>query len=336
MNLSQCCLRGAEAGRAIGDMLFANTSLQTLDLSGYGPHHKSSSDREFVKEFAFGLAANGALTSLNLSNNHIGESALPSGWEYSGRSLTNKQPIYINLSEHKVHYGFPGKPEGIDALKDAIKMNTTLTNLHIGNNGFDRVENFQDILNAVKSSNIQLFCGVPFREDEVTQLDVSGKNLGIEGAYVISDYLGFGGNENLLELNICDNGIGDVVLPSGHIQLQSTEGWTVYRSHCGTWEDRENPGQTLGATRFAIAVNNHTSLQTVKMGGQNGLITSKAGRAFSKIIEDSSLEYNEDNALWNVWKNLTRLDFQLLAILPPAILSLPGSSTAVSLNIIRQ
>ena len=76
LNLSKCWLRGAEAGKAIGDMLATNTSLKELDLSGWGPNDGDSSDAEFAKAFAVGLGANGALASLDLSQNSVPESEM--------------------------------------------------------------------------------------------------------------------------------------------------------------------------------------------------------------------------------------------------------------------
>ena len=64
---------GAEAGKALGDMLAANTVLRELDLSGQGANGYSSYslDAACATELAVGLSANGALTSLDISNNKL-------------------------------------------------------------------------------------------------------------------------------------------------------------------------------------------------------------------------------------------------------------------------
>jgi hypothetical protein len=64
-------LKGAEAGKALGDAIAANTSLKLLDISG-GQDDFQRCDVEFVQTFSVGLRDNGALTSLNLSSNGIG------------------------------------------------------------------------------------------------------------------------------------------------------------------------------------------------------------------------------------------------------------------------
>ena len=66
-------INGAEAGKALGDALAANTVLKELDLSKQHDWDTSKQlDAAFAKEFAIGLGANGAMTSLDLSKNKLG------------------------------------------------------------------------------------------------------------------------------------------------------------------------------------------------------------------------------------------------------------------------
>ena len=73
LNVSKNSLKGKEAGKAFASALAANTTLKELDLSGgkdqYG--NDLGIDLAFAKEFAVGLSANGALASLDLSQNLI-------------------------------------------------------------------------------------------------------------------------------------------------------------------------------------------------------------------------------------------------------------------------
>ena len=57
LNMSNNRIRGAEAGKALGDALAANMVLKELNLS------ENYSGPEFAKEFAVGLGTNGALAS---------------------------------------------------------------------------------------------------------------------------------------------------------------------------------------------------------------------------------------------------------------------------------
>ena len=63
--------KGEEAGKALGDAIAVNSVLKELDLSG-GEYDDQQCDAEFAKGFSAGLGANGALTSLNLSENYFG------------------------------------------------------------------------------------------------------------------------------------------------------------------------------------------------------------------------------------------------------------------------
>ena len=72
--------KGAEAGKALGDAIATNTVLKELDISG-GLLTSQQCDVEFVKEFSVGLGANGALTSLNISNNHLAGGQQIGGFE---------------------------------------------------------------------------------------------------------------------------------------------------------------------------------------------------------------------------------------------------------------
>jgi hypothetical protein len=62
-------LKGAEAGKALGDAIAANTVLKELDISG-GLYDRQKCDVEFVKTFSIGLRDNGAL-SCPTGDNHF-------------------------------------------------------------------------------------------------------------------------------------------------------------------------------------------------------------------------------------------------------------------------
>ena len=63
-------LKGAEVGKALGDAIAANTVLKELDISG-GEYGFQQCDAEFLQIFSVGLRDNGALTSLDISDNNL-------------------------------------------------------------------------------------------------------------------------------------------------------------------------------------------------------------------------------------------------------------------------
>jgi hypothetical protein len=71
LNMSKNHIKGAEAGKALGDALAGNTVLKELDISG-GGKYSPNMDIGFVKAFTPGLSDNGGMTSLNLASNKLG------------------------------------------------------------------------------------------------------------------------------------------------------------------------------------------------------------------------------------------------------------------------
>jgi Ran GTPase-activating protein (RanGAP) involved in mRNA processing and transport len=63
-----------------------------------------------------------------------------------------------------------------------------LTSLNIGSNNIP-VENMNEIIALVEAQPMmKVLCAVPFRDKTITELDVSGQSLGVEGALVIRRY----------------------------------------------------------------------------------------------------------------------------------------------------
>eukprot|EP00935_MAST-01C_sp_MAST-1C-sp1_P001490 g1490.t1 len=81
------------------------------------------------------IAANGSLTSLNISGNSIGRLVLPEGWtaKKEGRGRRKKRVGYKH-TDGREQTDHPGKPDGAIALAAAIKNNGALTSLNISAN----------------------------------------------------------------------------------------------------------------------------------------------------------------------------------------------------------
>ena len=75
-----------EAGRALAEVLKTSSVLKELDVSSnHNQYVDGAKDGPgFAEELAAGLSANGALTSLNISNNKLTRGVLKSG--KSGRN----------------------------------------------------------------------------------------------------------------------------------------------------------------------------------------------------------------------------------------------------------
>jgi Ran GTPase-activating protein (RanGAP) involved in mRNA processing and transport len=81
-----------------------------------------------------------------------------------------------------------------------------LRSLHVGNNTIPEKE-LREIMGIVMHmDSMKILCEVPFKDKTLTELDVSGKNLGTEGALVVAEYLD--GNGAMTSLNLASNGLG--------------------------------------------------------------------------------------------------------------------------------
>jgi Ran GTPase-activating protein (RanGAP) involved in mRNA processing and transport len=81
-----------------------------------------------------------------------------------------------------------------------------LTSLHVGGNNIPEKEMREIMAIAMRMDNMKVLCEVPFKDKALTELDISRKTLGKEGALVVAEYLD--GNRALLKLNISNNAIG--------------------------------------------------------------------------------------------------------------------------------
>jgi Ran GTPase-activating protein (RanGAP) involved in mRNA processing and transport len=128
---------------------------------------------------------------------------------------------------------------GIIALADVLPDLGAMTSLHVGTNKIPEKEMRELMAIAMSMDNMKILCEVPFKDKTITELDLSGKNLGIEGARVVAEYLD--GNRALALLNLANNSLGELVLPEGWTKTGG--GWdpTVFK-HADGREQKEDPG----------------------------------------------------------------------------------------------
>jgi Ran GTPase-activating protein (RanGAP) involved in mRNA processing and transport len=81
-----------------------------------------------------------------------------------------------------------------------------LTNLHVGKNNIPEKEMREIMDIAMRMDSMKILCEVPFKDKTLTELDVSGKDLGMEGALVVAEYLD--GNGAMTSLNLASNYLG--------------------------------------------------------------------------------------------------------------------------------
>jgi hypothetical protein len=133
----------------------------------------------------------GAMLSLDLSNNGLGElvapAVLPDGWSKPDPG----NPLFRYQHTDGRHQEAPpgGKPEGAIAIVNAISNMRAMTSLHVGMNYIPEKEMKEIITIAMRKDSMKILCEVPIKDKTLTELDISGKNLGMEGALVVAEYL---------------------------------------------------------------------------------------------------------------------------------------------------
>jgi hypothetical protein len=93
---------------------------------------------------------NGAMTSLDVSDNNLGALILPEGWECdkSASDWDSNKWIYKH-TDGREQKGHPGKPEGIIALANVIPNMGAMTSLNLASNKL-RAEGAKIVAEAIK------------------------------------------------------------------------------------------------------------------------------------------------------------------------------------------
>jgi hypothetical protein len=184
-------LLNKKSGEALAGVLKANSVLTELDISNnYEEYDKSSQDGAgFAHALAVGLVDNGAI--LCESGSLYTEKLKPSP-EYlqlfqkvaSGQATIQDNVALERLEGQQVYVcGCCGK------LKAEHHDNGAMTSLHVGKNRIPEKEMKEIIFLAMHNESMKVLCEVPIKDKSLTELDVSGKSLGAEGALVVAEYL---------------------------------------------------------------------------------------------------------------------------------------------------
>ena len=204
---SSLCADGATlVAAALQDnhvMTDLNISDNHMTLGGSNISRAGSNYREMsgVVAMSNAIPTMGALTSLNISNNHLGIcDDLPEGWTHDGS-------YYDCYRHHRV--GNQRSPPagaqstGVRALADSIKNHGAFVSANLlGNNiGAEQARQLAAILKA--HPTLKSLCG---NEGGEAELDMSGQNLGADGVAMLAPEIV--ANGALTSLNMSSNGIG--------------------------------------------------------------------------------------------------------------------------------
>ena len=186
--------------------LRVNTSLTSLDLSENSIGDKGASS------LSEALRVNTSLTSLNLVCTSIGVEGIS--------SLSEALRVNTSLTSLNLRYNSIGD-EGASSLSEALRVNTSLTSLNLSRNsiGNEGASSLSEAL-RVNTSLTSLNLGFTFIGDEgasslsgalrvntsLTSLDLSENSIGVEGGSSLSEALRV--NTSLTSLHLSENSIG--------------------------------------------------------------------------------------------------------------------------------
>jgi hypothetical protein len=128
---------------------------------------------------------------------------------------------------------------------------------------------------------MKVLCTIPFRDKTITELDVSKKGLGAEGALVVGRYLE--GNRALTALNVSENSIGEIVFPEGwSSEFDRGEECYVF-THVDGRQQKEVPegSSPFGAIALADGLRNNEAL--VSLDISENILAPVLAKADEKI-----------------------------------------------------
>jgi hypothetical protein len=159
------------------------------------------------------IVGNGALSKLNLKDNKLAtaEAGEALGEALKGNMVLKELDISGNALRHAYEgdtscFGGADGPGFAKAISKGLSGNGALTSLHVGQNSIPEKEMREIMAITARMDSMKILCGVPFKDKTITELDVSGKNLGLEGALVATEYLD--GNGAMTSLNLGSNNLG--------------------------------------------------------------------------------------------------------------------------------
>jgi hypothetical protein len=148
-----------------------------------------------------------ALTSLNVADNNLGILVLPDGWTKKTVESQEEYDAYGN--EVFVHTAGqkqkenPGKPMGLIAIATAIKDMRAISSVNVLFNDIG-AEQAHALANVLKEHvTLKSLCGNKGNE---TELDMSGKKIGADGAIMLAPEIA--DNGALTSLNLAKNHLG--------------------------------------------------------------------------------------------------------------------------------
>jgi hypothetical protein len=146
--------------RSLAKALTINSTVTCLDLSSNELNDHAGS------YLARALKRNNALKKIELDNNQLGRKTISA----LGDSLrTNTSLVTLSLDSNPLFVGYENEAEAIGPLKEALRVNKTLTSLNLWRTGIGSLHGAM-LANAVEANDTLLFCDVGHNEIDLSDV----------------------------------------------------------------------------------------------------------------------------------------------------------------------
>ena len=256
--------------------LLKDNNATTLDASG----KKLGVDGALI--LASKIFANGTLTKLNMSANNLLHRI--AGKALANALAANTVLLELDLSgNYDNSYGANKDGPGFaEEFAIGLGANGALASVNILNNniGAEQAQKLVAILN--EHPTLKSLCG---NKGDETELDMSGKKMGADGAMMLAPEIV--ANGALTSLNISDNSIGELVPVKGW-KSKDNDGMAPWIGPDGQEKTEDPSKEPAGAIALAEAIRNNGALVKLTMG-DNKLNGAEAGKALSNAISANTV-----------------------------------------------
>ena len=155
---------------------------------------------EDAKLLADALRVNGSMTSLDISNNQMGDEGVKPICEALKQNTTLK---VLDLNARNVSGGEIG-PQGAKYLADMLGVNASVTCVDVRRNNIAGDGASELSAAVLANTKIEVFNEIPIKEmraDALTELDLKGKGIGVEGGMVVAGLVPVMGSMTCLDVS---------------------------------------------------------------------------------------------------------------------------------------
>jgi hypothetical protein len=221
------------------------------------------------------------LTSIDVSSNKLGGLASQEGWT---KELGMKHRSPTGEYQQEKPAGVEFKPIGIIALADAILSMRAILSVDLLKNNIP-MEQAKALASILKEHpTLKSLCG---NSGEETELDMSGKEIGAEGAIMLAPEIA--GNGAMTSLNISSSRIGWLSVPDGWETMKAPNGeYQIFKPLGGEWAKDAPPGaKAEGIIAFANAIPDMGALTVLSL--QNNTLCAAGGKALAEGLKDNQV-----------------------------------------------